>query len=762
MKLSKDDLVAIKRDIVSATKDFKEAYKTADVDACEKSLMSLIVSRSFDTELEKRGWLKRQLFKTDCVKNPLSYRFSEEDYNITVKVFGETFEVLNKLKNVMTEAEKVDITDIIDDDVLIDLLDIIFYTKIMYKMSMNNNAWIDTSTVVTKPFAEQLMTILLFFQDQARLMSDQSLALIKDGFFTGMEPVVSNQSPAYYDGFNVSIADSVEADIESINELVLYLYFRNKNTFPDRIDVTALDYSLIHPYENADFERLKCVAHQSSMLHRLEEGIRYGYLHIDGTFESGDARKKGFLFGITNEERYKAHYYGIFRRQAQVRSDAAINFTAQKTVEEARKVVSRLASQLIKKQKDGFVLFELGFFNPDTDDFIASEKITSIQLDLIEHYTRKYFLEVEYKGTKVRDLIATYTYLYTLSEIVEFAAQKLIKPNDHLSLIKQLSIVDISYLESELSRIHGLPISQSQQLIDAFILRPNAKNQDVFSNPLVMISGEQVILGQALWDQVNMDRVIERFLPQKAMRNIGKAFEKQFIQSLLDGYATSLSNKRKPIPGLKVNTNEIKFKAYDGREVEFDCIAVLKNCLLLIELKAVLKPYSLDSLESKRKDRIEDAKEQLLRRREIVQHDWDKIRELVSFEMPEKPYDRDHIVMIACTDIYDFTPLYEDEVFITDDSTLLKYFTNPFIEGYYGTPGNVVSKTVAYLWKGNEPRVNEFKSYLRMPNTVKMYRDVMKKEWMPIYNMDEKDVPMYCEEYRLTEDPVKKIMRIKE
>lgn len=81
----------------------------------------------------------------------------------------------------------------------------------------------------------------------------------------------------------------------------------------------------------------------------------------------------------------------------------------------------------------------------------------------------------------------------------------------------------------------------------------------------------------------------------------------------------------------------------------------------------------------KRKENVKEAIQQLNRRKESVRYDWDKFKELVSIELPEKPYDDDHIILVACTDTYDYTPLKYSNVFITDDSSYLKYFTNPFV-----------------------------------------------------------------------------------
>ncbi|MGI5984207.1 MAG: hypothetical protein ACOX8F_12460, partial [Sakamotonia sp.] len=79
----------------------------------------------------------------------------------------------------------------------------------------------------------------------------------------------------------------------------------------------------------------------------------------------------------------------------------------------------------------------------------------------------------------------------------------------------------------------------------------------------------------------------------------------------------------KPIPNFAVNLNQVKYKAFDDKEIEFDVIAVLGDYLILTELKAVMTSYDLNDLE-KRKGNIKEAIEQLQRRAESVKHDWKK------------------------------------------------------------------------------------------------------------------------------------------
>lgn len=65
--------------------------------------------------------------------------------------------------------------------------------------------------------------------------------------------------------------------------------------------------------------------------------------------------------------------------------------------------------------------------------------------------------------------------------------------------------------------------------------------------------------------------------------------------------------------------------------------------------------YDLNDLEERKKN-IKKAVEQLQRRKESVKYDWDKFKNALSIEVPDEPYDEEHIILVACTDSYDYTP----------------------------------------------------------------------------------------------------------
>ena len=257
-------------------------------------------------------------------------------------------------------------------------------------------------------------------------------------------------------------------------------------------------------------------------------------------------------------------------------------------------------------------------------------------------------------------------------------------------------------------------------------------------------------------DQVNLDRVIDRqFIRYKQdVSAVGVAFEEKFLRCLTQGYQQGIADlKLKEVPNFQVNTNKVKYEAFDGKEIEFDVVSVLGDHLVLTELKAIMTSYDLNDLEERKKN-IKKAVEQLQRRKESVKYDWDKFKNALSIEVPDEPYDEEHIILVVCTDSYDYTPLKKEDVFITDDSSYLKYFTNPYVDILITQQGKVEIKNVKTLWKHGKPKANEFKEYLMNPVSISPFTNTLKKEWIPLPVMDEKDYGIFLEEYVLMDDPI--------
>ena len=141
------------------------------------------------------------------------------------------------------------------------------------------------------------------------------------------------------------------------------------------------------------------------------------------------------------------------------------------------------------------------------------------------------------------------------------------------------------------------------------------------------------------------------------------------------------------------------------------------------------------------------------RRKESVKRDWDAFKKRVSIDLPDKPYDDNHIILVACTDSFDYTPSKSDDVYITDNSTYLKYFANPFLESIM-REDNKTKCSIETIWENGHPTAEEFKKYLEKPYTSKLYEGALEKIYIPVPGMDENDVEIFFGDLLLKEDPI--------
>lgn len=737
-----------------------EAYKHSDLEECESKLFFLMLLYNTDIregEVYDHN-LKHVLFKTNCIRNPIGMKYSIEDYEKTKQILMNVLNLSNAINNPAIDTQDIFRKDLnIDKRIIKDILDVAVYTDCFYKMNSTNSKRMDECETSKIPFVEQMITILLFHQDQTRLAKQNYQEFLDKDCITGIELSISNRPVEYYDNLNGSVSDSFESMLESMNEIIHYLYYKSGEDLETQVLDENIRLELIHPYENVEFERYLYIASQRYLICRIEEGIRYGYYslgHLDKTEEG----LQTYLFSLENDEKYKARRIGILRREYQVRNHTMFDHRNQDDLSIAYEMLTILADELINIQEEKYVLLDFNKFHPDKDLFQKAEGVAKPKGRIVEFLTKDYYLNCIVKGIKICDLLCAYDYLDTLSEVLYFSSIKLIDDKNPDTYMKELCLVDISYLSTELSRIHGFELEYAEKLVDRFIFHEKKnRDDDVFAQPLIKISKTQIVLSQALLDQVNLDRVIERqFIRyKKDVSEVGHIFEKKFIDTLKNGYSESIFDfKRKPIPNFAVNINQIKYEAFDGKEIEFDVIAVLGDYLILTELKAVMTSYDLSDLE-KRKENIKEAIKQLQRRAESVKYDWKKIKELVSIELPDQPYDQNHIILIACTDAYDFTPLKYENIFITDDSSYLKYFTNPYVDAIEVRPGDATIQKLKSIWKKGYPDAKEFMEYLMNPVTAHPFSQYMEKKFIPVPVMDEKDCAIFCEDYMLIEDPIK-------
>lgn len=742
-----------KNEIISA---LKQQYEKGDYSKCENSIFLLAVMINTENADEKlyNHELKRILFQTNFVKNPIGGKYKKKDYENIVNILRNVYRLALAINDPDCDTSQLMRKDVvINEGIIKDLVDMIAYTECIYSINKVNTERMDTSTVFQQSFAKQIIAILMYYQDQVRLLKKEYLKNLNKQCVTGMELSVSNRPVEYFEGLKGSYLDNNELTLEGINQIVLYLFYLNKDKLPEAFEEDIYTEPLL-PYENVDFEKYLYIAFQRHLISSVEEGIRYGYFSLV-LKDKNDRGIKRYVFDFEDESKSLARRFGILRREYRVRSNTIINPDNVLACTISSKYRPELANEILALQREKGHLINIEDFHPQKDRFDKAYSGAAIKINIVNTLTKKYYLGLEVGGIKIKDYLIAYGYLCTLSEVVYEVTLKNIDEERQETFFGELAIVRIAYLVDELSRLYEYERAYSEKLIGSFIFHAkNKHDEDIFADPLVQISKTQVVLSYALLDQVNLDRSIERLFSRykKDVSEVGKAFEKDFLKTLSGGYSDMFSLKQKFSDNFAVNNNKIKYLAFDGKEIEFDIVSKLDDYLILTELKSVMASYDLDDLEN-RKQNVKKAVKQLHRRKESVKRDWDTFKNMVSINLPDIPYDDNHIILVACTDSFDYTPLKSDDVYITDDSTYLKYFANPFVESIiWGDKETEISRK--NLWKNGHPDAEEFKEYLEKPSTTKLYEDFIEKQYIPVPCMDKNDVEIHCVDLILQEDPI--------
>lgn len=733
---------------------YKKSLRGRNEDDAMAALSSICIHINSYIIEGKKYSLRNILFQSGCIKNPLG-RYDKEDYKFANHVFYQVLNTVQNANNMVIESfESTDDTkSFFDESIITDLCCLFVYNECFYYMNQINSKRIENNAIFKKSFITKIMMMILFHQDQVRLLKSDFEGYINDGNITGAELEIAKNTHTYAGEYKVSVNDNLESTLESIDEMLRYFMYMHKKDFPERISEQDIEYSEIRPYFNGDFEKMMCIGHQRYGLKRTEEGVRYGYLmpNYCGKNELGI---KEFFFSICDTQ-YRNHILGVRRRIIQTRQNVLKIYNAKDMLEKSDVAISKLANELKSIQDSKSKMIDFSTFHPDEKLFKQGTQIAEINIINAKVFIKEYYFKLTAGGLTISELFLGYSYLLTLSEILFKVAIDIIDEEDQSTFIKEIAIVDIAYLCEELSRIYHVDKDKSYTIIDRFIFHEkDNRYDDIFSQPLIKLSENQVLLCESLLDQIYLERIVERqFIRYKVDTSyMGKFFEDKVKSKLAEGYSPGLLKKRKTIPGFQLNTNKIEYMAFDGRQIEFDVVAKLKDFLLLIELKSIMKSYDLDELSAHGKN-VDKAVEQLERRAESVQKDWDKFKQAVSFDVPESPYDKEHIILIACSDAYDYTPCKVDDVYITDDSTLLKYLTNPYVDYLKVGKTNNIGQ-IKSLWAVGEPNPKELKKYLMNPVTTSYISKVLSKELMPLEVFDEDDYLLVCEDYRMISDPI--------
>lgn len=684
--------------------NFKQAINEHDAALASSIIVDLYENNSKN--------FKKTLLLSNSLPEPLNRDFTQEKFNTLFLSFTlAAKELLEREKDIIPFVKQ--------------FLEITGAIECIYKNSRSNLERLEQNEFSNYTLSEQIQMYCIYIEDQKRL----SNAMVpKKNYVTGMEGALANYKADNVKDVKVSLTDNFEATLEMADTLFRLLYFKAGKKIERQENFI---HEGISPYQIKSLEEIMHLALERNLLN-ITWG-NYKYKDWELLKEQNESEEQFFIFEPHIKEDYMKELIAINRYRYQdhinlqkenVRSPQKTN--SFKFIEECSKKVdtSNIETLFKLSKKEYFMACE--FIKP----------IIKIQIDSIDDI----YLRVEYNGIKIDEYIKGFEYLYTLAIIYQQSALSNFDENDSLQYKKLAPIINKGNFVNHFTNLYNLESTVAEKIIDSFVFR-NKTKMDIFSQPLVYVGKNNIVFCPTLIIQMNMVRIIQLFSTNLDIDVSEKGTE--FERSLR--FILSFNQH------IKVNTNKIEFKAYDGRDIEFDFIGMFEDHLLLIEFKHLKIPYSEKQYKNAF-DTIKYGIDQVNRRADVIRNDWEIIRDKCSFKLPEKPIEESKILKLVCTNIFNFSTIIHKGVEIIDSSSLLKFFMAPEIKGI--AVGEEVEEVFKRnLWINKYPTVAEFKEYLKCPIAIEPYVDCYKETYKPIPKVNEDDYNILFFDYDLIKDP---------
>ena len=698
---------------LSAVERYKKAYKNERIEKCVNEILEIFKEHGKN--------FRKAFLLNNCLKNPMGFSYSEKDYKLTQQILVTVYHYAKD-----NQYDKI---------FLDDLSQFIILTDAIYRNNQSNTNRLNQNSFSKYSLSEQIRMICIYLQDQSRLMKEISINKSKkSSFTTGMEMIVSDMPVDHYKNNRVSLVDNYEGLLEYFDILIKYLYATKKGELKHNNDFNHGD---IHHFNIPSFEEITYIAMQRVMFLNMEEKFRYSQWNLK--VSKTEDNHQVYLFKAKDVNKFQAHIVATIRRRYRLTMSCIKNSYMLEDLS-FLKAIEQLA--------DGINIFEPSFMHLDKELYNSARLCVNPLISTYKKTTKPFYLQCNFDGIQVEDIIKTFEFLYTISQVYMKSVLKVFNQKEYSHYKYLVPIVKVDDIILPLANLYDIKKDYARKLIKKFTLDQSIHSDgDIFTRPLISIGNSRILFCETLIEQINLERLLEMLFTKYEvdLAPMGKEFEKKLISKL------------SKVPNIKVNTNTVAFHAYDDMDVEFDFIGTLEDYLLLFEFKSVTTPYS-DKQLYKAEQTIKEGVDQVLRRSMIVQKDWSKIKELSNIELPDTPFVDEKIIKVICTNIFDFTTLIYDGVRITDESTLLKYFTDPYVGVLSGNdPNDVLS--FGKIWKDNMPTAIEFISYLDNPVTVGCIPQCLNEEYKYIPYFDGEAAIAFVG-LDLNEDPYKKSIDI--
>ncbi|MCY8102553.1 SEC-C domain-containing protein [Bacillus haynesii] len=683
----------------------KKDIKNTDLESAATTMLGLYI---FDEE--KFG---KNLLLSGCLTDPLSRNFKEEELVFFLKACGLVLKCFEDGEGEYVEGFKNTVAKL-------------YCTiKDINKASKSNEARLFKNDFLKYPFTKQIQMLCTFIESQSFYSNrDMGKRIHAQGYVTGMEhelPVSEKE---------VSVADIMEANLEIFDTLVRLLHYKANGKI-DNQEIKS--YNDISPFGIPSIEEIMHLALHRGFLEELWSRIKYQNWEFK-RFKLDESNHVHYYCPPSDDD-YKKERVAVIRYKYR----DFINYSKRVNYKKMSETINELERASIFSLSSPSSVFKL-----DKDVFILGEKIAesaiSVAWDQMEDDLGSLVDRIKIgkdKDINLNELYDGIKYLLSLAYVYRTNAHSKFDDKDFTYLSPIFELKDI---KRHFSKLSGINIEKANNIIDLFVFRPKPL-LDIFSQPLVYIGDERIVFTPHIVIQMNINRIVGKHLSCWGVDIAIKGTELEDEIKALLSFSSHFS----------INRSQVKFLAYDGKDVEYDLIATFGGKIILIEFKCLNHPFSPKEVKQ-RYDDILYGVSQVKRRENILIRQWEEVQKYIDIPLPKTPPKADDIVKIVCTNIFEFTGRIEEDVYITDVSSFIKFFLDPKIEEIKLELNTTSVISEAKLWS-EEPTLEGLLEYLQSPIAVGGVLEKLKEVPREIPLIDKDDPHLAFKDYVLEENP---------
>lgn len=575
---------------------------------------------------------------------------------------------------------------------------------------------LDELNVWSEPVIETIVRLASFIEDQMvkglQILEDR----ITDQRYISSLNYLTTNIPTMLGG-NASILSGFEEHCE----LLQLIYYYSKYRYGDILygEITAFR----SPYEDVDFKKLMIYASLWSLYNDLwEKAIFMSWVR------KNDPRTDISIYHPSDIEEYYRYIVGNIRFQeilSEIYSIGQLN-----NIGPDKKLINVLASSItipdIGELWDCVIDNKL--FKEILKNYFHIIEIELLKLYHFEQITPLIYLDSGDKKISWSTYWEVRKCLQILSDVTQLAVRQKIIKNELLTPLKRILFIHKDRLAEFISNIIGLPLQEVVYTLDILTFDPKNKQIEIWDTPLIKFSEEVILFIPCIISAGSALRAAENFVAEwndSLFSERGRYLEKDINQFLL--------SVNVPVRG------PITFSDVDGNKIECDLIMYWEGYLVLIEAKctkAVFRPSDMYWARS----RIIEAMEQLKFRKKAILENWGSFCKAINdIELPNTPISQENIRLVVLTNDLHFTSWTLDDIVVTDEFCLKRFFGPGDIEIYYG---NEPKGSLQRIRISDEPNAKELFDYLMNPPQVKLFRDLIKVEVHEIPQVKDGDPKM--------------------